>query len=102
MLDKDADEAQAAAIHLRRHLLSIAPARQNNFENSLTTNDTYMSNLNAFSTVRPAVRLWHGHRAYKPLFKFVALRFLLAPDEVLDCERTHARWQWLCCNAHCT
>ena len=29
------------------------------------------------------------------LFKFLASRFLLAPDQVLDCERVHARWQWL-------
>ena len=33
---------------------------------------------------------------YLILFKFLAPRFLLAPDHVLDAERIHARWQWLC------
>ena len=44
----------------------------------------------------PPCRLWQRRGAYKPLFRFLALRFLLAPDQVLDCERAHARWQWLC------
>ena len=26
----------------------------------------------------------------------MAPRFLLGPDHVLDAERVHARWQWLC------
>ena len=30
------------------------------------------------------------------MVRFLALRFLLAPDQVLDVERTHARWEWFC------
>ena len=40
--------------------------------------------------------LWHGNYRYAHLFAFLAPRFLLAPDRVLDCERMHARWQWYC------
>ena len=45
---------------------------------------------------RSPVLLWKGHGKFEVLFKFVAPRFLLAPDHVLDAERIHARWQWLC------
>ena len=40
--------------------------------------------------------LWKGHGKFEALFKFLAPRFLLGPDHVLDCERVHARWQWCC------
>ena len=42
------------------------------------------------------VCVWQGQGAYKYLFQFLATRFLLTPDHVLDCERVHARWQWCC------
>ena len=49
-----------------------------------------------FSKANPPVLLWQGHGKYLIVFKFLAPRFLLAPDHVLDAERIHARWQWLC------
>ena len=96
MLHHDAEKAQTAANALHLHLLSTSPARRSAFETSITVNDTYMANLQAFATAVPQVCLWQGAGAYKDLFRFLALRFLLAPDQVLDCERAHARWQWLC------
>ena len=42
------------------------------------------------------VCVWQGNGEYKALFQFLAMRFLLAPDQVLDCERAHARWNWIC------
>ena len=50
----------------------------------------------AFSEADPPVLLWHGQGKFQNLFRFLAPRFLLAPDHVLDAERVHARWQWLC------
>ena len=94
MLSSDAAHAQHAARLLRRHLSTLAPERLSAFEKSIVANDTHMANLSAFADATLPVCLWQGRGAYKPLFRFLALRFLLAPDEVLCCERIHARWQW--------
>ena len=96
LLSSDAATAQAGAQTLLRQLLTVAPGRQSSFERSVSDNVTLMANLQAFANVTPATCLWKNHGAYKPLFRFLALRFLLSPDQVLDCERFHARWQWLC------
>ena len=96
MLAPDAATAQTAAQNLHRQLLTIAPNRQTPFERCLSDNVTFMANLEAFANATPATCLWKNHGAYKPLFRFLALRFQLAPDQVLDCERIHARWQWAC------
>ena len=56
--------------------------------------------LQAFASLAVPVCVWQGRGAYSYLFKFLATRFLLTPDHVLDCERQHARWQWLCLLKH--
>jgi hypothetical protein len=56
--------------------------------------------LDFFSKADPPVLLWHDNGRYETLFKFLAPRFLLAPDHVLDAERIHARWQWSCSQKH--
>jgi hypothetical protein len=55
-----------------------------------------MTQLENFAHRKCPVRVWHGNGEYKALFQFLAMRFLLAPDQVLDCERAHARWNWIC------
>ena len=92
VLSSNAARAQAAAIELQRHLLTIAPGRRTPFEKSLVVNDTYMANLDDFGRATPPLCVWQKNGAWKPLFVFLALRFLLNPDQVLDCERLHARW----------
>ena len=52
--------------------------------------------LLVFYAEDPPVLLWHGKGRFEALFRFLAPRFLLAPDHVLDAERIHARWQWAC------
>ena len=96
LLHRDPGVAQEGANRLLEHLLQTAPARRTPFEKALANNDTYMANMQGFASVVPPCRLWQRQGAYKPLFRFLALRFLLAPDQVLDVERTHARWQWFC------
>ena len=66
------------------------------FESHLVNTTELYDNLRAFAEAEPPVLLWQGNGRYECLFKFLAPRFLLAPDHVLDCERIHARWQWLC------
>ena len=96
LLSKNAVVARSAAASLVMHLVSTRPANRTSFENHLLDTEYLWRNLVDFSRADPAVLLWHDHGRYATLFKFLASRFLLAPDHVLDCERIHARWQWAC------
>lgn len=89
-------QAQTAAQELLRHLDTVAPARRSAFEQHLADTDELLEALRAFAARKVAVCLWKGQGEYRVLFQFLAMRFLLAPDQVLDCERSHARWNWIC------
>ena len=95
VLSSDALQAQTAAQGLLAHLDTTAPRKRTAFERHLADTPALMANLTDFANRVPAVCVWQGRQAFKPLFQFLALRFLLAPGQVLDCERVHARWQWL-------
>ena len=92
--------AQLGALALLRQLDSVAPAKRTRFEHHLADTEELMENLRSFAHREQAVCLWPGGGAYNPLFQHLALRFLLAPDQVLDWERVHARWQWICEGKH--
>ena len=94
VLSSDPDKARTSAQCLLRQLDSIAPDSRTPFERHMA--EAYYSHLEEFGKREPPVRVWQGQGAFKPLFQFLALRFLTAPDQVLDCERLHARWQWIC------
>ena len=72
-----------------------APDERTPFEKHLADEDALRGELQEFATRDVAVCVWQGAGAFRRLFKFLATRFLLAPDHVLDCERMHARWNWL-------
>ena len=93
LLSSDASVAQAAAQALLRHLAS-SPDRSP-FETVLFDDPALYQSLVDFAYARPAVLLWHGRGHFQDLFRFLAARFLAGPDHVLDCERIHARWQWI-------
>jgi hypothetical protein len=88
--------AQSSAMDLVRLLASVVPGNRSSFEKHLIEAEGLLPNLLEFSQADPPVLLWHGHGAFATLFRFLAPRFLLAPDHVLDAERVHARWQWSC------
>jgi hypothetical protein len=96
LLSKDKVLAQTAAASLVRHLVTTRPANRTSFENHVFSQESLWQNLVDFSQEDPPVLLWTGHGKYERLFRFLAPRFLLAPDHVLDAERIHARWQWAC------
>jgi hypothetical protein len=96
LLSKNKALAQAAAKDLARHLATTRPGNKTLFEQHLFESPALWQNLVAFSESDPPVLLWHGHGKFEALFRFLAPRFLLAPDHVLDAERIHARWQWAC------
>ena len=96
LLSSSTDIAQAAAKSLSRHLVNTRPGNRTSFERHLFETPSLWENLVAFQEASPPVLLWHGHGQFEALFRFLAPRFLLSPDHVLDAERVHARWQWAC------
>lgn len=100
LLSKDPAVAQDAAVSLVRHLVTTRPANRTLFEQHVFAEESLWQNLEDFSKEDPPILLWRGRGKYERLFRFVAPRFLLAPDHVLDAERVHARWQWLCLVKH--
>ena len=96
LLSCDKDLARAAAQELAKHLAPTKPSNRTLFEAHVFECESLWKDLVAFSAANPPGLLWHGRGKYERLFRFLAPRFLLAPDHVLDAERVHARWQWLC------
>ena len=96
LLNKDRVIARDAAASVLRHLDTTHPSNRTSFEERLATCADLMRNLEDFANAEPPVLLWHSNGKYESLFKFLAPRFLLSPDHVLDAERIHARWQWAC------
>ena len=96
LLHEDPVRAQTAATGLLLHLDSIAPCKRTPFERHLADSEELMPDIASFANREVAVCLWQGGGAYRRVFKFLAMRFLLAPDQVIDCERVHARWNWMC------
>ena len=95
MLSCDPHKAQTSALTLLQHLDTTRPTGHTQFERHLADTEVLFRNLQDFATRVPPVLLWQAQGAWKPLYQFMAMRFLMAPDQVLDCERVHARWQWL-------
>ena len=100
MLSSDACQAQAAAATLVAHIAKTPARIRTPFEQGLFDTDCLWNSLVDFSTATPPVLLWKGRGHFQELFRLLATQFLIAPDHVLDCERQHARWQWLCAKKH--
>ena len=96
LLSRDAGKAKAGAKELHDKLVRIRPGRATPFEQSILSNAGLMEELDAFATNPNPCLLWHMGGRFKGLFRFLAPRFLSAPDSVLDAEGVHARWQWIC------
>ena len=96
LLSQDTANAQAAAKDLAKHLATTRPGNRTGFEEHMFETESLWTSLTAFSKADPPVLLWHGQGKYEALFRFIAPRFLMSPDHVLDAERIHARWQWIC------
>lgn len=96
MLSTDPSRAQAAATTLVKHIVSMSPNKRSPFEQALFENSELWNSMVDFSRASPPVLLWKGRGHFSDLFRLLATQFLVSPDNVLDCERQHARWQWLC------
>ena len=100
ILSKDKFLARDSACALVRHLATTRPNNRTPFEQHLFNSEELYLSLENFSKADPPVLVWHDQGRYETLFKFLAPRFLLAPDHVLDAERIHSRWQWSCSQKH--
>ena len=95
MLSKSANTAREGARVWYNHLLRLPDAALNNFEKAFKLNDTNMNQLSAFCDIEPPTLLWRGGGLFADLFIYMAVRFLAAPDHVLDAEGVHALWKWI-------
>ena len=96
LLSKDKHVAKGAAQSLLLHIATTRPGNRTAFEEHLVNTTKLWEDIEGFSKEDPPIVLWHGLGKYEVLFKFLAPRFLLGPDHVLDCERIHARWKRMC------
>ena len=95
MLSKDPRKAKEAAAAFQDNLMRKPEAARSAFERTFLENEALVEQLDHFATANPPLVLWRGRGRYKELFVFLAVRFLAAPDHVLDAEGTHALWKWL-------
>ena len=91
LLSTDRVLAREAARTLVRHIATTRPQNRTLFEQHLFEWGPLWEALVEFSQADPPALLWHGQGRYEAVFRFLASRFLLNPDHVLDSERIHAR-----------
>ncbi len=94
MLSKDAVQAQHAARQIHQKLVGIDAASMTAFERAFVA-DGRMELLASFAKRDPPVLLWRDGGRYEGLYRWLAVRFLSNPDNVLQCESIHAQWQWI-------
>ena len=95
MLSKNPAKAKEYAATFQDYILRKPPASQTPFERAFVEDENLSNQLGMFVDAIPAERLWRGRGRYKELYIFLAVRFLSAPDHVLDAEGTHALWKWI-------
>ena len=88
--------AQDASAALLKHLATTRPSNRTNFESHLVDAPELWQQLQYFEAATHPVLLWYENGKYASLFRFLAHRFLLAPDHILDAERIPARWLMAC------
>ena len=98
LLSKDPLIAKEAANLLRDHLVTLRPGQATPYEQHLINDERLMREISLIADDPTPACIWRkrGRTAY--LFRFLAVRFLGAPDSVGGCESIHAQWQWLECN----
>ena len=94
-MSKDASKACQAAKTLVQHLATLTPETRTPFEHSLQGDEQLMMELRSFATQEAPCCLWKQGGQWAHLYKFLAVRFLANPDNVMDVERLHALWKWV-------
>lgn len=86
-----------SACDFLQHLDTTPPDARTHCERCFYDTEGLYQDLSDFKNQPGPVTfvLWRCNGRWARLFCFLAPRFLASPDHVLDCERQHARWQWL-------
>ena len=97
ILCNDVEVALESANEYLRHLDTTPPPSRNHFDNAFMATEGLYQELSDFAHQHGPRKflLWRGNGKWAKLFLYLAPRFMASPDHVLDCERQHARWQWL-------
>ena len=95
LISKNPEIAKEAANILRDRLVTIRPGNESGFESSLLGDFAFMRDLNSIADDQAPACIWQKHGRTAHMFRFVADRFLGAPDSVGGCESIHAQWKWL-------
>ena len=95
LLSPDAEVAVKCANALLQRLDTTPPRNRTGFERALFSHPAWPQFEDFAAQPDPKKTLWRNHGKWADAFRFLAPRFLGSPDHVLDCEREHARWQWL-------
>lgn len=95
MLSKNPDQAKNGGRAFRDHVVRLRAGRMTEFERHFTNDEVLMQELADFADYPHPVLLWQCGAKFKTLYKFLAIRFLVVPDSVLDEEGVHAKWKWL-------
>ena len=95
LLSKNPEVVKEAANILRDRLVAIRPGHASRFEADILADDSLMGNISDIADDRTPACIWHKRGRTAPLFRFLADRFLGAPDSVGSCESIRAQWKWL-------
>ena len=95
LLSKDTTRVKVVANELVAHLARVRPDACSKFEAAFKADDTLMRELADLADWPRPTLVWRSNGHFATLFRFLAVRFLSAPDSVLDCEGVHAKWKWI-------
>ena len=95
MLSKNPTIAKEGANSFHDYLIRLRHNQMTLFERHFSEDDVLMNELAGFKDLPEASCLWHTGPTFSNLYMFLCARFLAAPDHVVDCEGTHAKWQWI-------
>ena len=65
---------------------NASQANRTAFEKTFVSKPELVTSLHEFAEHKPPTVLWGAAARWKDLYIFVAVRFLTAPNHVLDCE----------------
>ncbi len=100
LLSKDPYIAKEAANLLLDRLVTLRPGQATPFEAAMLADDRLMRDISTIANDPSPACIWRKRGRTAHLFRFLASRFIGAPDSVGACESIHAQWKWLEINRH--
>ncbi len=95
LLSKDPYITRDAARLLLTHLVQLRGDQGTRFEKALLDDDVLMRQIDMIAHDEAPDCIWRKRGRTSYLFRFLAARFVGAPDSVGGCESIHAQWKWV-------